>query len=127
MRALGYTVKLLYSTRKDTLPDINTIVVNKEVICRKNGKSKGLVPLNGMNERKAYWMTWKEDNALFLSESLGIEGAGEDKFLSGILVATSASKSMFQSMQEVVQADGAHTSFGKYSDLSLHNYRYYRM
>ena len=49
MRALGYTVKLLCSTRKDALSDINTIVVNEEVICRKNSKSKGLVPLDGIN------------------------------------------------------------------------------
>ena len=113
-------MKLLYSTRKDTLADINTIVVNDEVNRRKNGK-KGLAPLDGMVERKAYWKTWKEDNALFLSDCLGIEGAGEDKFLSGILVATSASKSMFPTTQEVVQADGAHTSFGKYTLFSAYS------
>jgi len=82
MRALGHTVKLIYSTRKETLSDINTIVVNEEVICRKNGKSKGLVLLDGIDEREAFWKSWKEDNALFLSGSLGIEGAGEDRFLS---------------------------------------------
>ena len=120
MRDLGHTVNLLYSSRKDTLSDINTIVVNEEVIRRKNGKSKGLLPLDGIDERKAYWKKWKEDNALFLSEALGIKGAGEDKFLSGILVATSSSKNMFPLTQEVVQADGAHTSFGKYTLFSAY-------
>jgi hypothetical protein len=64
---------------------------------------------------KAFWKKWKEENQLFLSESLGLKGAAKDKFLRRILVATSTSKSMFQLTQEVVQADGAHTSFGKYT------------
>ena len=115
MRALGHSVRLIYSTREETMATINTIVVNDEVNWRKNGKAKGLVPLDGITERKAFWKTWKEEKELFLSESLGLGGAAEDKFLSGILVATSASKSMFQLTQKVVQADGAHTSFGKYT------------
>ena len=36
------------------------------------------------------------------------------------MVATSASKSMFHLTQEVVQADGAHTSFGKYTLFSAY-------
>jgi hypothetical protein len=47
---------------------------------------------------------------------LGIEGGpAENKFVTGILVATSVSKHLFRTTQEVVQADGAHTSFGKYT------------
>ena len=42
------------------------------------------------------------------------------KILRGIPVATSVSKSMFQTTQEVVQADGAHTSFGKYTLFSTY-------
>ena len=110
-----HSVRLIYSTREETLATINTIVVNDKVNRRKNGRAKGLVPLDGITERKAFWKKWKEENQLFLSESLGLEGAAADKFLSGILVATSSSKSMFQLTQEVVQADGAHTSFGKYT------------
>jgi hypothetical protein len=50
-----------------------------------------------------------------LAESLGIEGGPlELKFLSGILVAPLNAKHMCPTTQEVVQADGAHTSFGKY-------------
>jgi hypothetical protein len=42
------------------------------------------------------------------------------KFLSRVLVAILSSKSMFQVMQEVVQADGAYTSFEKYSLFSAY-------
>ncbi len=49
-------------------------------------------------------------------KTLGIKGGpAENRFLSGILVATSASKSIFDTTHEVVQADGAHTLFGKYT------------
>ena len=115
MRALGHSFWLICSTREETPATINTVVVNDEVNQRKNGKAKGLVPLDGITERKAFWKKWKDENHLFLSESLGFEGTIKDKFLSGILVAMSSSKSMFQLMQEIVQEDGAHTSFGKYT------------
>jgi hypothetical protein len=92
---------------------INMTIVNEEVIRHKNKKGEHL--LDGLAERKEFWKTWKEEHALFLTEALGIEGGpAENKLLTGILVATSVSKSMFQTTQEVVQADGAHTSFGKY-------------
>jgi len=59
--------------------------------------------------------------ALFLSNNLGIDGGPEEsKFLSGILVATSLSKQQFANLQEVVQADGAHTFFSKYALFSAY-------
>ena len=83
-------------------------MVNEEVVCRK--KMKGEPQLDGIAERKEFWKTWKEENGVFLAKTLGIEGGpAENKFLTGILIATSVSKSMFQTTQEVVQADGAHT------------------
>ncbi len=72
----------------------------------------------GIADRMAFWKKWKEDNdnVLWIINTLGIKGyPAENRFLSGILVATSASKSIFHTTQEVVQADGAHTSFGKYT------------
>jgi hypothetical protein len=93
--------------------------VNEEVIRQKN--KKGEHPLDGLAERKEFWKMWKEEHALFLTETLGIEGGpAENKFVTGILVATSVSKTMFQTTQEVVQADSAHTSFGKYTLFSAY-------
>ncbi len=37
------------------------------------------------------------------------------KFLTGIFIATSTSKEQVPFLQEVIQADGAHKSFGKYT------------
>ena len=98
---------------------INTTVVNEEGIRRKN--KKGEHPFDGLAERKQFCKTWKEEHALFLTEALGIEGGpAENKFLPGILVVMSVSNSMFQTTQEVVQADGAHTLFGKYTLFSTY-------
>jgi hypothetical protein len=84
---------------------INTTVVNEEVIRRK--KKTGEPLLNGFAERKEFWKTWKEEHAVFLAETLGVEG-GPAKLIC-----------MFQTTQEVVQADGAHTSC-KYTLISTY-------
>ncbi len=119
MQRLGHTTELVYSTRAATLQMINTTVVNEEVIRRKN--LEGEHPLDGLVKRKEFWNTWKEEHALFLAEALGMEcRPAENKFLTGILVATSVSKTMFQTTHEMVQADGAHTSFGKYTLFSAY-------
>ncbi len=57
-----------------------------------------------------------------LSDSLGIKGSlAENKFLSDILVVVSSvSKQMSSVTQEVVQADGAHSLFGKYTLFSAY-------
>ena len=86
---------------------INTTVVNEEVIRRK--KKTGEPLLNGFAERKEFWKTWKEEHAVFLAETLGVEG-GPAKLIC-----------MFQTTQEVVQADTAHTSFGKYTLFSAYS------
>jgi hypothetical protein len=97
---------------------INMTVVNEEVIRRKKGEH----PLDGLAKRNEFWKTWKEEHALFLTEALGIEGGpAENKFLTGVLAATSVRRSMFQTTQEVVQADTAHTSFGKYTLFSAYS------
>ena len=118
MRSLGHEVELVYTTRAETLANINTVVVQEEVNRRKKKKEAAF---ENVNERKSFWHDWKERMALFLSDSLGIDGGpAESKFLSGILVATSSSKEQFANLQEVVQADGAHTSFGKYTLFSAY-------
>ena len=111
--------ELVFSTCAATLQMINMTIVNEEVICHKNKKGEHL--LDVLAKRKDFCKTWKKVHALFLTETLGIKcGPAENKFLTGILVATSVSKSMFQTTQEVVQADGAHTFFGKYTLFSVY-------
>ena len=55
------------------------------------------------------------DHDIFLNTALGSEGGTPFKFLTGILVAPSTSKAQVPFLQDVIQADGAHMSFGKYT------------
>ncbi len=114
MRRLGHEVKLIFLSRKETLSHVSTVVVHEEAERHKTSKPP-IPPLD------IVWAKWKDKNALILSNALGIEGGGgECQFLTGILVATSMSKELVHTSQEVIQADAAHTYFGKYTLFSAY-------
>jgi hypothetical protein len=46
---------------------------------------------------------------------IGLDNGPQFSFLTGVLFATSSSKHLVPLLQHVVQADGAHSSFGKYT------------
>ncbi len=52
---------------------------------------------------------------MYLNNVFGMEDGPQFTFLMGILVATSSSKHLVPILQDVIQADGAHASFGKYT------------
>ena len=66
-------------------------------------------------ERKKYVVDWKAEHEAFLNVALGYEDGPRYHFLACILFAPSSSKKIVPLLQDVIQADGAHTSFGKYS------------
>ena len=68
--------------------------------------------MNGA-ERKKYVVDWKLEKQKFLNDALGYEDGPQYRFLAGILFAPSSSKVIVPHLQDVIQADGAHTSFGK--------------
>jgi hypothetical protein len=70
--------------------------------------------MNGA-ERKKYVVDWKLEKEKFLNDALGYEDGPQYRFLAGILFAPSSSKVIVPHLQDVIQADGAHTSFGKYT------------
>jgi hypothetical protein len=57
---------------------------------------------------------------IYLNTALGSEGGTAFKFLTGILVAPSTSEAQVPFLQDVIQADGAHMSFGKYTLFTAH-------
>ncbi len=62
-----------------------------------------------------YVNQWKAKNELFLNNVFGFEDGPQFLFLTGILFATSSSKHLAPLLQPIIQADGAHSSFGKYA------------
>ena len=89
MRKLGHEVKLLFTTCAQTLANIGTAMLKEEHDCRKKAKE----PFLEADDRREFLNKWKEDNAKFISEALGIDGGPmENKFLTCILVAPLMSK-----------------------------------
>ena len=88
MQKQGHIVELVFTTRKETLANINMGVLQEEIEYRKRNK---LPAFDNGNARKQFWQKWKRNNAVMLANSLGIEGGPlESKFLSGILVVRQA-------------------------------------
>jgi hypothetical protein len=67
------------------------------------------------DEKVEYVNNWKKDNDAFLCDAFGFEDSPQFKFLMGIFLSPSTSKEQFPFLQEVLQADAAHVSFGEYT------------
>ncbi len=63
---------------------------------------------------------WLIRQVVPLSNQLGMHDGPPLKFLAGVFIATSTSKQQVPFLQEVIQADGAHMSFGKYTLFSAY-------
>ena len=65
---------------------------------------------------------WKAKKEEFLNDVFRLENGPHFSFVTGILCATSSSKHLAPILQHVVQANCAHTSFGKYMLFSFSEY-----
>ena len=70
-------------------------------------KKMKLPALDKISQLK-YMNKWKAKNELFLNKEFGLKDGPQFLFLTGVLSIRAAK-------QHVVQADGAHSSFGKYT------------
>ena len=70
MRDLGHEVKLVFSTRREVLTAVSSIVLSEELARRKKLKQS----FNGA-ERKKYVDNWKLEKEKFLYDALGYEDA----------------------------------------------------
>ncbi len=66
-------------------------------------------------EQLKFIKKWKTDNEVYLNNVFGMEDGPQFLFLTGILFATSSSKHLVPLLKDVIQADGAHASYGKYT------------
>ena len=72
-------------------------------------------------QQKHYVKCWKKENELFLNNVFGLpELAHHKRFFKGVLFAPSSSKHLAPLLQDVFQADGAHSNFGKYTLFSVY-------
>ena len=116
LTALGHAVELRYHDRRRSLQLLTSVVINEEQVRR---KKVNLPALNKQQQLK-YARAWKKQNALWINTVFGLEDGPQAEFLSGALFATESSRHIVPRLQHVVQADGAHTSFGKYTLFSAY-------
>ncbi len=110
LKAMGHEVILLYTDRAQTLKNVSAVVLLEEL--ERNKKEKMSMSKAKHRDFLSNWMT---NHEIYLNTALGSEGGTAFKFLSRILVAHSTSKVQVPYLQDLIQADGAHMSFGKYT------------
>ena len=71
-------------------------------------------------QTKEFIKNWLIENDIPLTTQLGMHDGPPLKFLTGAFIATSTSKKQVPFVQDVIQADGAHMSFGKYTLFSAY-------
>ena len=79
------------------------------------GRKKMKLPALDKTLQLKYMNKWKAKNELFLNNVFGLEDDSHVSFLGVVLFATSGSKYLALLLQHVMQANGAHSSFGKYT------------
>ncbi len=108
----GHSCELLYSDHRDVIHSLRATVVREEIKWRDDADEVAL-EREEVDEFPQRFMTTHE---VVLHDQLGMEDCPlQSKFLTGIFMATSLSKVQVLFLQDVIQADGAHTPFGKYT------------
>ncbi len=111
LRALGHAVELIYHDRRKSLQLLTSVIIYEEQMRRKKINLPALDKQLQLNFARA----WKKQNALWVNTVFGLEDGPQFEFLTGALFATESSRHIVPRLQHVVQADGAHSSFGKYT------------
>jgi hypothetical protein len=95
---------------------LTSVVIKEEQVRRKKMNLPALDKQLQLNFVRA----WKKQNALWINTVFGLEDGPQFELLSGALFATESSRHSVPRLQHVVQADGAHSSFGKYTLFSAY-------
>jgi hypothetical protein len=107
---LDHEVELVFGNQQETLKKANAIVLLEEVERRKKAKE-----IMDKAEQLKFIKKWKTDNDLYLNNVFGMEDGPQFLFLMSILFATLSSKHLVPLLQDLIQADGAHASYRKYT------------
>jgi hypothetical protein len=112
---MGHTIEVIFTDQHKTMPTVNAIMLKEEMDRKKAAKLS-----MSRQEKVDYVNNWKKGNDTFLCDAFGFEDGPQFKFLTGIFISPSTSKEQFPFLQEILQADAAHMSFGKYTLYSVY-------
>ncbi len=105
---------MIFQDQQKTIQAASTVMLHEDLLRRKKMKLPALDKAGQLQ----YVNKWKAENELYLNTEFGFNDGPQFTFLTGVLFATSSSKRLVPLLQHLVQADGAHSSFGKYTLLS---------
>jgi hypothetical protein len=108
IQEMGHTVDLIFTNQCKTMKTVNAIIL-KEKMDRKKAAKQSMT----RQEKIDYVNNWNKENEIFLYDALGLKDHHQYQFLIGVFISPSTSKNQVPFLQEVLQADAAHMSFGK--------------
>jgi hypothetical protein len=106
----GHVVELVYTSRKETLKNVERLVVGEELIRLKKATNGTL----DREERRQFWNQWKLDNYALLVNQLGFK-TQQSRFFHGVFFTPSFTKRTVPELQTLFMADACHLNFGKYT------------
>lgn len=116
LQGLGHHVQILFANRKEILQAIGGIVLHEEMT-----RLKKIKQTMDREQQLKFVQRWKKDNEMFLNETFGMANCTYQKqYVKGVLFAPSSSTHLVPLLQDVIQADGAHSQFGKYTLFSAY-------
>ncbi len=115
IKQMDHTVEVVFTNRRTTMKTVNAIILKEEMDRKKAAKLD-----MSKDEKVEYVNKSKKDNDAFFCDAFGFEDDLQFKFLMGVFMSPSTSKEQYPFLQEVLQADAAHMSFGKYTLYSVY-------
>jgi hypothetical protein len=110
LEKLGHFVMLSFTNRKETIQNVEKILIADEVCRRKEAHLDELAP----NKRRAFVSKWMNKNSKFWVKQLGWK-SNNASFLDRVLFAPSFVKRTVPHLQKFYMADACHLNFGKYT------------
>ena len=107
---------MIFQDRQKTIQAASAVVLHEDLLRWKKMK----LPALDRTSQLKYVNKWKAEKELFQNKEFGLKDGPQFLFLTGVLFATSSSKHLVPLLPHVVQADGAHSSFGKYTLFSAY-------
>ncbi len=101
LRKRGHIVQMKYTNRRETLKNIERLVISEEMLRRKHADNSTM----SANDRKAFIDKWKADNGELLCEQLGPKDVGVVQFLHGIFFTPCFSQATVPKLQRLIMSD----------------------
>ncbi len=115
LKAQGHIVHMKFTTRRETLKNIDRLVISEELLRRKYLDNSVL----DANERKVFWNKWKNDHRKLIIEKLGRKGDCAH-YLHGIYFTPLFAQQTVPELKRLLMADACHVDFGKHTLFSCY-------